>query len=232
MRVLARIGCSLAALALAAPAVALAGVPAEVASGAAPWNPNATVSHKHKKTLFGGEKLCAECQRAKAQAESHVHVPPPPPLPAAGVVKHDGSCDVCGQPKMVVQGGAYIQQTPGLAQGYAGGVAPGYAVSGAPNYGGAGPAAIGMYPPQLAAAAPVQGRDAAVMPVAAASDPISAAGHNRPHIISHMLNLDNFGRARAQEKERHRGEKHASIPFGPQGQTAVADLPAKMVYGK
>jgi hypothetical protein len=154
------------------------------------------------------------------------------------VVKNDGTCDACGHPKTVVQGGAYIQQAPGAAQAYgAAGAYPGaagHAVSGAPNYGGAGPAAIGVYPPQLAAsaAAPVRGRDTAVMPVGIASDPIPPADHNRPHVVRHMLHLDMIGRGRAQQAELHRGEKHASIPYGPQGQATVTELPAKVVYGK
>src|SRR5260370_547056 len=85
------------------------------------------------------------------------------------------------------------------------------APSGPPTSGGAGPAGIGLSPPPLAAAASTArpGHDNSVMPTSVASDPVSPAGHNRPHIVRHLLHLDTIGRGHAQEVELHRGEKHA-----------------------
>ena len=91
MRMLARIGCTLAGLALVAPAVAQAGVP-----NGAPGPYNSGVKAKAKKKAKAPERLCAECQRQKTMKETKAHIPPPPPLPP-GTPLVGGACTHCGR---------------------------------------------------------------------------------------------------------------------------------------
>ena len=55
-------------------------------------------------------------------------------------------------------------------------------------------------------------------------------GHDRPHIISHLLGLPKFGQIRRDREQKER-DKHAAIAYGDQG-AKVTELPASMVYGK
>ena len=118
MHILTRAGLAVVSLALAVPAVVRADPPAS--SG----NP-----HNHRRGLFGKEKLCAECQRAKLQAQG-INIPPPPPIPngvvTEGVVTTDGGvCTTCQSgPRMVVTDSAAGHAVVG------GDTAPGYAVVG------------------------------------------------------------------------------------------------------
>lgn len=89
--------------------------------------------------------------------------------------------------------------------------------------------------PRMAAAMPRRGPgsyDPAVMPtsVPAAPAPMNGPGHDRPHIISHMLGLPRLGHHHAEREEKRR-ENHAMEAYGPNNEK-VDDLPASMVYGR
>jgi hypothetical protein len=60
----------------------------------------------------------------------------------------------------------------------------------------------------------------------ALSSPVS----NRPHIISHLFGLPNFGQHYRDRQDRER-QKHASIAYG-QADRQVTEVPASLVYGK
>jgi hypothetical protein len=228
MRVLARISCTLAGLALAAPAAATAD---DAYSTTAPAP--AKAPHKHRWSLFGGERLCAECQRAKVKAKDGVDVPPPPPLPGPAV--NGGACVACGTPTQVMASHGNVTVSPMMP-----GTAPGMASVGGDPVGyaavGNDPAPIGMYEPRLAAAAPVRGpagaqRDSAVTASGYSPTTVSPMPSNRPHVLSHLLGVSAIGRDAREARERRREEKHASIPYGTQT-SAVNDVPAKVVYGR
>jgi hypothetical protein len=213
MRRLAPIGLALAGLALAAPTTLRAEKPATSAPG-----------HKHPRGLFGKRKLCVECQRAELRAKEGIDMPAPPPLPQ-GVVMEGGSCPTCppGGSMMVVSG-----EAPGHAM--VGGPAPGYAVAG-----GAEPAPIAAVQPR--GMAQVAGRsaptDRSVMPTSIpAPDPMPNAGHNRPHIISHLFGLSAIGQTRREEAEKRAGQKHASIRYDNAPSPKVTELPSSVVYGR
>ncbi len=138
--------------------------------------------------------------------------------------------------------------------------APGYAVvgggdamasSGAPGYAvvnetslGQDPAPIGVSRSALAAhgdprmaamgAAPGAGGsyDPSVTPtsVPPAQVAMQGPGHDRPHIIGHLLGLPKFGQIRRDREEKER-DKHAAIAYDEPG-AKVTELPASMVYGK
>lgn len=232
MRVLARISCTLAGLALAAPVAAWAGPPTSADPSAA------AKPHKHRRTLFGGERLCAECQRARAKAEHGVNVPPPPPLPGPAV--SGGECTACGAATQVTASHGPMKGAPGMAS-TAGG--PGYAVVGAEppvDYAatGADPLPVGVATPRMASrpapapARPGAGpRDASLMTSSYSPAPPVAPGANRPHVLSHLFGLSDLGRESRAKYERRREEAHASIPYGTQAPT-VTELPAKAVYGR
>jgi hypothetical protein len=74
--------------------------------------------------------------------------------------------------------------------------------------------------------------DPAVMPSGYHSDPYDPVGHNRPHILSHVLGLDAIGRHGREDRERRNREKHAMIPYSSTSGHAVEELPSKMVYGR
>jgi hypothetical protein len=59
---------------------------------------------------------------------------------------------------------------------------------------------------------------------------LSSPSHNRPHIISHLFGLPNFGKAYRDAQDRER-QKHASIAYG-QVESQVTEVPASVVYGK
>jgi hypothetical protein len=217
MQFLARAGLAVVGLALAAPVAAWADPPASPSS-----------PHKHRRGLFGKERLCAECQRAKLQAQG-INIPPPPALPTGTVVTEGEVCTTCqasaGQP-MIVEGAA-----PGYAV-VGGDSAPGYAV-----VGGQGPTAdpspIGMVQarPNRAPGQPATA-DRSVMPVStAAPEPVRPLGSNRPHILSHLFGVSAIGRDFREERQRRKGQEHASIRYDEQPQK-VTELPASTVYGK
>lgn len=223
MHLLARTGLAFLGLALATPVAVWADPPASASS-----NP-----HNHRRGLFGKQKLCAECQRAKLQAQG-INIPPPPSLPgqvvSEGVVTEGGVCTACqaGQ-------GAVVSDS---ASGYAvvgGDSAPGYAVVGgqAPS---ADPSPIGVVQ-----ARPTQapgrsaGTDRSVMQASNAGpapDPIKPAGSNRPQILSHLFGFSAIGRDYREARQRRKGEEHASIRYDQPEAQRVTDLPASKVYGK
>jgi hypothetical protein len=119
--------------------------------------------------------------------------------------------------------------------------APGYAVVGE-TVAGAEPAPIGVSragqvgwgDPRMAAMAPRQGGgpyDPSVVPTAIppAQVAIEGPGHNRPHVIGHLLGVPQFGKRRREREEKAR-EKHAAIAYD-QPAAKVTELPASMVYG-
>jgi hypothetical protein len=212
-----------------APAPYYAPVPAGMApagmapAGMAPAPAPTQAPHKHKRSLFGGEKLCPDCQRARVKAQDGVNVPPPPPLP--GVVSSGGSCTACGgHTHMVLNGDPRSMMT-------AGGEASGYAVV------GNDPTPIGEVQPMLAGSRPTPGargggpRDASVMMSGYSPTPVKPDGVNRPHVISHLLGVSAIGRQSREARARRKEERHASIAYGPQQTPPVNDLPARMVYG-
>src|SRR4051794_27014794 len=126
MRRLARIGLATLGLAMAAPDAVWAGQPVTAPT-------SSSTKHKHPRNLFGKEKLCVECERAKLAAQG-INMPAPPPLPQ-GVVMEGGQCTTC-------------QTAPGMAV-VNGDTAPGYAVVGDPMMPGEGPAPIGVVQARL-----------------------------------------------------------------------------------
>jgi hypothetical protein len=113
----------------------------------------------------------------------------------------------------VIQGRyAYQYQGPGIGE-------PGVAVAGGRAGGSPGRRGPGS-------------RDPSVMPTSFATEPYDPVGHNRPHILTHMLGLDAIGKRSREARERRAREKHASIPYQPLSEPRVDDLPAKLVYGK
>jgi hypothetical protein len=236
MRSLARMGCALAALAMAAPTLAQAGMPI-----AAPGPYNAGKSAFKKKKV---ERLCAECLRAKVKKEQGIIMPPSGPLPA-GVPVKGTECTKCGRVTMVDTGPKTPSNAlPGMAAtGMVGGAmvyeAPGHAVVGdAPMFAGNGvdPAPIGMVGPRVAGMMPNPSsrpglRDSAVMPTAMeASEPVGMPDFKRPHIVTHLLDIDLLGRRHRFEREERKRETHAKISYD-QSVHMVNDLPLSSVYG-
>jgi hypothetical protein len=214
MRVLARIGCTLAALALIAPVAAWAGMP----------GPNGSGKTKNAK---GKERLCADCMRMKLKAEMGLDMPPPPPLPP-GSPAWNLKCTKCGRPAAVYVVGNVPMPLRTM---------PGYAVVGGPNDPGmvfsVEPAPIGVMEPRYATTVPSPAslRDTSVLRSTYSQNAIAPPPANKPHVISHMLGLSGIGRERAEARERKKREKHASIVYGTPAQP-VAELPASMVYGR
>jgi hypothetical protein len=220
---------------MAMPAQAMPAYP-QGAPMAMPMPASAAAPHQHK-GLFA-RRHCVECQRAYVKAHDGVVVPPPPGYP--------------GAPGMPVQGGMVVNG-PGVvwdphAPGYAvvgPGVveeAPGYAVAGG-GMPGAEPTPIGMAratqnpwaDPRMAAVAPRPGAgpyDPSVVPssLPPAQVAMSGPGHDRPHVVSHILGIPKLGR-HWQERQDRRREQHASIAYGEKDQK-VGELPASMVYGR
>lgn len=241
MRSLARIGCALAALALAGSSLAQAGMPIPAPG---PYNAGKS-AHKVKKKKV--ERLCAECLRAKVKKEQGIIMPPAGPLPA-GVPVKGMECTKCGR-ATVVDSGPRVPSTtlPGRTpSGKVGGAmvfeAPGRAVvSDAPPVAvvsnGLDPAPIGVVGPRVAGMMPNPSnrpglRDPAVMPSSMeASEPVGMSGFRRPHIITHLLDLDMVGRHRSEERARRKRDSHASISYD-QSVNTVNDLPLSAVYGR
>ncbi len=115
--------------------------------------------------------------------------------------------------------------------------APGYAVVGgvAP---GDEPTPIGVsrsgQNPRMAAAgrrAGAGGFDPSVVPtsIPPAQVALEGPGHDRPHVIGHLLGIPKFGAIRREREDKER-QKHAAIAYDQPG-AKVTELPASMVYG-
>lgn len=227
MRLLARIGCTVAGLTLLAPSVTQAGMPI-----AAPGPSHSLARAKKGAT----KKFCAGCQARRMMAKG-LRVSTPPPLPAGAPVKGE-QCAACGAPTAVVLSGKlYRSQPPALMANNT----PGRAVVGGEPVGmmamDGGPVPIGVVAPRVGSAPSVgfgQGpgsRDGSVMPTSAVSDPIAPAVGSRPHVLSHLLGVSAIGRERADRKIRAKEEKHAMIPYGTPA-TPIGDVPASVIYGR
>jgi hypothetical protein len=70
--------------------------------------------------------------------------------------------------------------------------------------------------------------DPAVTQTSVAPTPIGGPGHNRPHIIEHVLGISAIGRNSREARERKSRETHAAIPYGAPTEPVV-DLPASTV---
>ncbi len=251
MRVHARLVLGLFGLALAVPAWVVAAPLGDGDPASEEVSPQPP-PHPHN-GLFGW-RHCVICQRARAKAESGVNVPPPPSAVPAPVVAgvHDqvmlapgATCPTC-QGQVVMAGPITIidHSVPGYAVvGQPGAVAPGYAVVGGPAGVGADPAPIGVArnsqapwaDPRMAAVRPRPGSspyDPAVVPtnLPPGQVALSGPGHDRPHIISHVLGLPKLGQHHREREEKER-QKHASIAYGDSSRS-VSELPASMVYDK
>lgn len=247
MRMLARIGYTLAGLALVAPSAARAGMPI-----AAP-RPYHTAAPKGRKATAvirpqAPEHLCAECQRQKLMAQTGVNIPPPPALPAGEMMPGE-VCTKCGAPTAVVLRGnatpapapAPVVTDAASAVTVTSADAPGRAVVGGDDaqtgYAatGAEPTPIGVVSPRFASAAPaspVGSRDASVMPTSMGSNPIAPNNTNKPRVLQHLFGISDLRRDWADMRERrHDKSTHAMIPYGPQTST-VQDVPASVVYGR
>jgi hypothetical protein len=256
MRVHARLVLGVFGLALAVPAWVMADPPGDGAPAVTEEVSPQPPPHRHN-GLFGW-RHCVICQRARAKRESGVNVPPPPSLgPAAGVSgpvtgAHDHAmlapgapCPTC-QGEVVMTGSSTVieNHAPGYAVvGGSAAEAPGYAVVGGPGGPTADPAPIGVArnaqpawaDPRLASAGRRPGSspyDPAVVPsnLPPAQSAMAGPGHDRPHIISHVLGLPKFGQLYRDHQDKER-QKHAAIAYG-ESNRAVTDLPASVVYGK
>jgi len=146
---------------------------------------------------------------------------------------------------MMVAGpmGVNNPQAPGYAVvGPGGEEAMGYAVVGGPMS-GAEPTPIGMARATQTPGADPRMAAVAHRPAARPYDPsvapsslppgqvaMSGPGHDRPHVVGHMLHIPKVGR-HWREREDRRREQHAAIPYGETTQK-VMELPASMVYGQ
>jgi len=102
---------------------------------------------------------------------------------------------------------------------------------------GVDPTPIGAVQPRLASSIPVPSNaprgavDPAIMAATATvSEPVGMAKANRPHILSHLFGFSDFGRERAERREKVTREGHASIPYG-QAAEVPHELPASVVFG-
>lgn len=212
---------------------ALAGMSHMEHSGAAP-------AHHHHGIL--GRRHCVECQRARAKAVDGIDVPPPPGYAGAPMLA-PGETIVSG-PTIVSE--RVVSVTDPQAPGHAvvgGEDTAGYAVVGGQPGPAADPTPIGVArgayaaaaaDPRMAQAMRQPGRgafDPAVMPtsIPPAPTPMSGPGHNRPHVISHILGIPKFGRLHQERVDKKRQE-HAAITYGDGSK--VTELPASMVYGQ
>ena len=204
-------------------------------------HPPAPAKHHHK-GLFGW-RHCVECQRARVKAHDGIDIPPPPSPPGMvyqGQVIVTGPMVMNDPHGMVVNGSqeaGYAVVGPGAED------TTGYAVVGGPAP-SAEPTPIGVArggqnpswaDARMAAMAPrrVQGRTIPRSSPPACrrlSSAIAGPGHDRPHIISHILGIPLIGTHRRQREQRER-ENHAAIAYGDSKQK-VTELPASMVYGK
>jgi hypothetical protein len=248
MRIRARLLLGLYGLTLVVPTIAAAapqgGDNAGYAvSGGQPSSQPAPHTHKG---LFG-RRHCVECQRAYVKAHDGVDVGAPPVLPPGATIQGPvlaaqvGSCAVC-QGSGTVSGP--VMMANGSAPGYAvvdgqtmmaDANAPGYAVVG--GVAGADPSPIGVsrsgQDPRMAAMGPRPGAgayDPSVVPtsVPPAQVAVAGPGHDRPHVIGHLLGIPKFGGLRREREDKER-QKHAAIAYDQPG-TKVTELPASMVY--
>ncbi|HEX3448603.1 MAG TPA: hypothetical protein VHS97_10145 [Isosphaeraceae bacterium] len=251
MRIRARLLLGLYGLLLAVPTIAAAAPLGDDQAGYATAGgqpPPQPAPHHHHKGLLG-RRHCVECQRAYVKAHDGVDVPAPPPI-AAGAMMHGqvvvaqpGACDVC-QGSGVVSGpvtmvnasapGYAVVDGPGMM---ANANAPGYAVVG-DIASGPEPSPIGVsragQDPRMAAMGPRPGAgayDPSVVPtsIPPAQVALSGPGHDRPHVISHLLGIPKMGTIRRKIEDKER-QKHAAIAYDQPG-GKVTDLPASMVYG-
>lgn len=252
MRIRARLLLGLYGLVLAVPTIAAAAPLGDDQAGyaTAGGQPPSQAAPHHHKGLFG-RRHCVECQRAYVKAHDGVDVPAPPPIEAGAmmhgqvVAAQPGACNVC-QGSGVVSGP--VMMVNGSAPGYAvvdgpvmmaGANAPGYAVVGG-DASGAEPSPIGVsragQDPRMAATGPRPGAgayDPSVVPTSTSIPPaqvaLSAPGHDRPHVISHLLGIPKIGAIRREREDKER-QKHAAIAYDQPG-AKITDLPASMVYG-
>lgn len=201
---------------------------------------SAKKSPKHRWSLLRGHCQCPDCQRARVMARDGVNVPPPPAMPMvmSGPIV-DGKCAACeahgGQ--VIMEGPVTIVDANGApGRAVVGGPVSGYAVVGEAGptsepmpIGVVGARLAGTAQPMPTAAAP---RDSALMPSSMSPNPVTGHGHNRPHIISHVFFLDGIGKRSRTARARAQEERHAAIPYGPQAEQKVTELPASMVYGR
>ena len=249
MRFRARLVLGFYGVALAVPAVVMAGPLGddEPAPGTMVMAPAVQSAPHHHKGIFG-RRHCVECQRAYAKAHDGVDVPAPPSLEPGvqgQVISQGAYCPTC-QGNMVMSGPATGHEAPApgyaVVGGPAGGEVPGYAVVGEAMV-GSEPVPVGVSKmrtknasdPRMAAMGGRPGSgplDPAVVPTnlpPAQAAVVSSSG-GRPHIISHLFGLPMMGAHRREREDRER-EKHASIAYG-QNEQAVTELPASVVYGK
>jgi hypothetical protein len=248
MRFRARLVLGLYGVALAVPAVVMAGPLGDDEGAPGAMNvAQAEAPTHHHKGIFG-RRHCVECQRAAVKARDGVDVPPPPPLEPAMqgqvVITNGAHCPTC-QGNMVVSGPVVSQDAhaPGYAVvgGPGGSDVPGYAVVGEAMV-GAEPVPVGVskmrskgaMDPRMAAvggrpgAGPV---DPSVVPTNfPAQNALASPPSNRPHIISHLLGLPVIG-AHRREREQQERDRHAAIAYG-QNDKPVTELPSSVVYGK
>ena len=241
MRLSARLVLGLFALVLAVPAAVLAAPLGDDAAASVPPDMAAQPKPHHHKGLFG-RRHCVECQRAYAKAHDGVDIPPPPELgPIAGTPGHvhtaqAGNCLTC-QGSVVVSGP--VSSGDPHAPGYAvttgpvtvaGAEAPGYAVVGE-TLSGPEPSPIGvsnsrqasLADPRMSAMGPRPGAgpvDPSVIPTGMppAQETLTSPRHNRPHIISHLLGIPQFGqlrRTREDEDAKSTRQSRMTSPIDP-----------------
>jgi hypothetical protein len=241
MRIRARLVLGLYGVALAVPAVVMAGPLGDDESmGMAP--PQMKAEPHHHKGLFG-RRHCVECQRAYYKAHDGVDIPPPPSIDSGmhGHVVSNAHCPTC-QGEVVVSGPMMSQNVNAPGYAVVGGEAPGYAVIGEGMV-GSEPLPVGVAKmrnhgaadPRMAAMSGRPGSgpvDPSVVPTNLPPGQVALASPsaNRPHIISHLFGLPNFGQHHRDRVDKER-QKHASIAYG-QAERPVTELPASLVYGK
>jgi hypothetical protein len=251
MRIRARLLLGLYGLVLVVPTIAAAAPQGgddagyAVSGGQTPSQP----APHHHKGLFG-RRHCVECQRAYVKAHDGVDVAAPPVLPAGATIQGPvlaaqvGTCSAC-QGSGAVSGP--VMMANGSAPGYAvvdgqtmmvDANAPGYAVVGGVAS-GADPSPIGVsrsgQDPRMAAMGPRPGAgayDPSVVPtsIPPAQVAVAGPGHDRPHIIGHLLGIPKFGELRREREDKER-QKHAAIAYDQPG-AKVTELPSSMVYGE
>jgi hypothetical protein len=250
MRIRARWLLGLYGLVLVVPTIAAAAPLGDDEAGyaVAGGQPPSQPAPHHHKGLFG-RRHCVECQRAYVKAHDGVDVQAPPPIEAGAmmhgqvVAAQTGSCVVC-QGSGVVSGPVMTASasTPGYAVVDGSGMmasanAPGYAVVGG-IASGAEPSPIGVsragQDPRMAAMGPRPGAgvyDPSVVPtsIPPAQVALAGPGHDRPHVIGHLLGIPKFGGLRREREDKER-QKHAAIAYDQPG-AKVNELPASMVYG-
>jgi hypothetical protein len=251
MRIRARWLLGLCGLVLVVPTTAAAAPQGDGQAGyaTAGGQPSYQPAPHHHKGLFG-RRHCVECQRAYVKAHDGVDVPAPPVMPAGATIQGPvlaaqvSTCATC-QGSGAVSGP--VMMANASAPGYAvvdGQVmmadanAPGFAVVGGIASGDE-PSPIGVsragQDPRMAAMGPRPGGagayDPSVVPtsIPPAQVAVAGPGHDRPHIIGHLLGIPKFGGLRREREDQER-QKHAAIAYDQPG-AKVNELPASMVYG-